>query len=159
MICYTCDKFIKKGHGKNTYYYAGEWRYYCFFCLKWNIVIQRITERNKSYFTWISFLTLMLSALIYSLTIWQINKNISENIEYFSWLALFLGSLPIVGAIILWLLIIKPKLNKLAKKDRKPLLKEQNKLIRMENYVYSLKRGKDFCHCEKCLIAEWEKRN
>lgn len=155
MICYTCGKFIKRGHGENTYYYAGKWRYYCFFCLRWNYCSQKIVERRQSYFWMVSIPTLILAGIIYWLVIWL--TNVFPKF-YFSWLALILASLPIIGVIILWQLKIKPKLNELDKKDWKPLLEEQTRLTRMENYVYSLKRDREFCHCEKCLVAEWKKR-
>lgn len=154
MFCYTCERFIKKGHGKNIYWYAGEYRYYCFPCLRKNYCNQKISERHKNYFSLVHILTLILSCLTYFLVIWQVSKDKST---YFSWLALVFGLLPVVGALIFWHWKIKPKLNWLAQKDREPILKEQARIKQLESFICAFKKEKDFCHCLKCLVSESER--
>jgi len=158
MNCYDCGKFLKKGHGKNLYWYAGEWRYFCFFCLKVSDFHWRVNKRRKEYSSLVTLLSLGLAGLIFWLVYKQVNQNLIPNTKPEYLLAIILALLPIIGGVVIWFVLIKPNLNELSQEEWKPLGQEKEKLKLMENYVNSLNRAKESCLCEKCLLMEWNKR-
>lgn len=176
MICYTCKKFLKKGHGKNTYIYAGEYRYYCFFCLKISDFHQKINkmkdefqweldQEKRKYYVWLIWIDIALISIFW-LLFYSILGSSSFNSPLIHIIQLF------IGFIIYFLtsyLIIEPKLAKLRyqfqkflreEKEKlwKPLEEEKRELRLMKDYVNSLRNEKERCFCEKCLLIEWNKR-
>jgi len=156
MKCYDCNKYLKKGHGKNLYHYAGQWRYFCFFCLKINNYHYQVRQKSSAYYSGLSLICFLLTVFI-----WAITKYLTKS----PWnnLLTYHLAIAIIPAIIVYLLIsnivIKPKLETFKQQRWLPLQKEQNQIKVMENYVNSLikRTSKEICLCEKCLEIEWKK--
>jgi len=152
MKCYVCDKYLKRGHGINEYYYRGQWRYYCSLCLRIRNHNWRVSRRNKEYLSITSGTTLGLAGLV-----WWIAESQIKNKDLF-WLPFALTVIPLIIGLFIWFKWIQPYLEKINGDEWIPLWKEQEKINKLEDYVKSLNKYNDPCLCAKCLVEEWKKK-
>lgn len=152
MNCITCNKYLKKGHGINTYYYRGVWHYYCSLCLKIRNHNWRVSRRNKEYLSTTSIFTLGLTGLVW----WMAESQIKTKILF--WLPYVLAVIPFIIALFIWFKWIQPYLERLNSEEWEPLWKEQEKINELEDYVKSLNKSNEPCLCAKCLVEEWKRK-
>lgn len=180
---FRCRKFLKRGHGKNIWYHPnpgdirrvgvrGEYRYYCHFCLKvkdyWermNATKWRYTIADANYKYWSGWVI-----IIFTFLFWYFWNKSKETV-----FVIFLIIFPIFLVFdYLNYFETKRKNAKIAKKRAKlweqyekfkreqwrPLAIEREWLRKMEIYVKSKHRFPNewFCHCKRCLEAEWKKK-
>jgi len=152
MKCYVCDKYLKRGHGINEYYYRGQWRYYCSLCLRIRNHNWRVSRRNKEWLSITSGVALGLAGLIYYFTYFYLEKK-----ENLFWVPYALATIPCIIGLFIWFKWIQPYLEKINSDEWIPLWKEQEKINKLEDYANSLNKSGQ-CFCSKCLLEEWKKK-
>lgn len=153
MKCCVCDKYLKRGHGINEYYYRGKYHYYCSLCLRIRNHNWRTSRRNKEWLSITSSATLGLAGLVWYLTPTYLIKD-----ENLLWLPYLLATMPILIGLFIWFKWIQPYLEKMNSEEWEPLWKEQEKINKLEDYANSLNKASR-CFCSNCLIEEWKKKN
>lgn len=180
MKCFSCDKFIKRGHGTQIWYHPnpndirrvgirGENRYYCSLCLKVKEYWEKMNEEKYKYFisdkkhTYYSLLLFIILALLFYfvkelkqaiILISLITIPIFLIIDYYRYQATKKENIEIAKKRAkLW-----EQYEKFKVENWRPIRTKKEEMKKIEIYLKNKYPYKEFCCCVECLESEDKKR-